>query len=52
MTSQYMLTQIADPIEDLFISEQFEENEETLMHSAVRAILSEIGEDPERDGLI
>lgn len=52
MTSEYMLTQIADPVEDLFISEQFQENDETLMHSAVRAILSEIGEDPERDGLI
>jgi GTP cyclohydrolase I len=52
MTSQYMLTQIADPIEDLFISEQFEQSDETLVHSAVRAILAEIGEDPGRDGLV
>ncbi len=52
MTTQYFLTQVADPIEDLFISEQFEDKDETAIHSAVRSILSEIGEDPERDGLI
>lgn len=52
MTSQYMLTPLANPVEDLFLSEQFEETDETIIHSAVRAILSEIGEDPERDGLI
>lgn len=52
MTSQYMLTPLANPVEDLFLSEQFEETDESIIHSAVRAILSEIGEDPERDGLI
>ncbi len=52
MTSHYLFTQVADPIEDLFISEEFEEIHETGIHSAVRAILSEIGEDPEREGLV
>lgn len=53
MTSQYLFTQVAEPLEDLFVAdEEIIVQEETGIHSAVRTILSEIGEDPEREGLI
>jgi GTP cyclohydrolase I len=50
MTAQYFSTRYAEPIEEIFLSEEIEE--ETGIHSAVRTILSEIGETPERDGLV
>jgi len=53
MTSQFFLTKYAEPIEEIFVSEENgQEVEETGIHSAVRMILSEIGEIPERDGLL
>lgn len=50
MTSEFFLTRYAEPIEELFVSQESEE--ESGIQSAVRTILSEIGESPERDGLI
>jgi GTP cyclohydrolase I len=53
MTSHYLFTQVAEPLEDLFVAEEeMIVEEETGIHSAVRMILSEIGEDPGREGLV
>jgi GTP cyclohydrolase I len=52
MTSQYLFTQLAEPIEDLFITEEIGGEPETAVHDAVRTILYEIGEDPTREGLV
>ena len=52
MTMQPLLTKIASPLADFVLAPEIDEPSEAPLHAAVRTILSEIGEDPERQGLI
>jgi GTP cyclohydrolase I len=45
-------TQVAEPLEEMVVSEEYSGHAETLTHQAVRDILQDIGEDPEREGLV
>lgn len=52
MTQQKIYyTQVADSIEEFVVAPEIIELSENQIHSAVRGILTEIGEDPEREGL-
>jgi GTP cyclohydrolase I len=52
MTSQAFLPQLAEPLQDFIVSEELIEAPSYRIHSAVRDILLDIGENPEREGLI
>ncbi|UCH61519.1 MAG: GTP cyclohydrolase I FolE [Anaerolineales bacterium] len=45
-------TKVAEPLKDFVVAEEAHEQNETNIHSAVRDILYEIGEDPQRQGLL
>jgi GTP cyclohydrolase I len=52
MTMQQKHTQTARPMPDFVVAPELIETNEDGIQSAVRTILSEIGEDPSRDGLL
>jgi GTP cyclohydrolase IA len=45
-------TQVAEPLEEMVVAEEYPGQTETRTHQAVRAILQDIGEDPQREGLV
>ncbi len=52
MTVQMNLTKTTNPLADFVLSPELVDNFQSPIHSAVHTILSEIGEDPEREGLL
>ena len=52
ITMQPVLTKNTNPLADFVLAPDIDEPPETPLHAAVRTILSEIGEDPHRQGLI
>ena len=52
MTMQPVLTKIARPLPDFVLAPEIGEPSDSPLHAAVRTILSEIGEDPDRQGLV
>lgn len=52
MTVQMNLTKTTNPLADFVLSPELVEPFQSPIHSAVHTILSEIGEDPEREGLL
>ncbi len=52
MDTQTLFPQIAEPLQDFLIGEDYLQQPENGIHSAVRDILFEIGEDPDREGLV
>jgi GTP cyclohydrolase IA len=51
MATNSYLPEVAHPIEDFIVAPDIAENTESPIHQAVRDILLEIGEDPQRQGL-
>jgi len=52
MTTQVFLPTLIQPMQDFILAEEIDGQDETMIHAAVRDILSEIGEDPDRQGLL
>ena len=53
MNTKPVFTEIAPPLQDFIVApEIIEQTESSSMHDAVRSILTQIGEDPERQGLL
>lgn len=52
MTMQPELTKTRNLLKDFVVAPEILETSESPLHAAVRIILSEIGEDPERQGLV
>lgn len=52
MTMSSQLTQIANPLTDFVVAPELVEPTQGSLQNAVRTILSEIGEDPQRQGLL
>jgi GTP cyclohydrolase I len=52
MNHEYYLPQVAEPLEDFFVAGEQIEEPESRTQAAVRDILLDLGEDPERDGLV
>ncbi len=52
MTAPSIFTQIAEPMQDFMVAEDLLELPGSNIHTAVRDILYEIGEDPQRQGLL
>lgn len=52
MSMQHKSTQTATAMPDFVVAPEMTGPDENGIHNAVRAILSEIGEDPSRDGLV
>jgi GTP cyclohydrolase I len=49
---QPKLTQSANPLTDFVVAPEFFEDPASPVHTAVKTILAEIGEDPQRQGLL
>lgn len=52
MTNHATFSRLAEPIQDVFVAKDHGDQADTALHTAVRDILLEIGEDPYRQGLI
>lgn len=52
MSTQAFLPQLVEPVQDFLLAEEIDGQNETMIHTAVRDILLEIGEDPNRQGLL
>jgi GTP cyclohydrolase IA len=52
MTPQSFFTQLSEPLQDLVVVQEPIEIAPTTTQDAVRSILNNIGEDPDRDGLL
>jgi GTP cyclohydrolase I len=52
MTSQSLFSSFVEPMQDLLVVEDYSEQDNLGIHDSIRNILAEIGEDPDRQGLI
>jgi GTP cyclohydrolase I len=52
MNTQTLFSSYIEPIQDLVIVDEYTDQENSGVHAAIRNILAEIGEDPDRQGLI
>lgn len=52
MTTQTLLSSFVEPMQELLVVEDYSALENLGIHGAIRNILAEIGEDPDRQGLI